>query len=192
MVLRVEYIIKEIRTLTPHEIFSKYASSEQVNRVDEYRSEYWNLILGIYEQPFKNPLMYQPIEYSVEVLTRWAKQNDLVYLTARPDNTRDFTLLQLVNFRFPLKNVELVMFPLEDFSQAQNGFNGPIFSEIRKNLVLKILEKHKIVVVIDDNATYFPIYMQCKIRDRIGLMRTEAYTIEDFMRFGVTRVIRSW
>ena len=192
LVLECSIPLNDIRILSPQEIFTKYASSYQMNQIDEYRSKYWKYILGIQDYPFKNHKLYKPIEFSVEVLRRWQENFNLIYITGRPDNTRDFTITQLSNFDFPIRNIELVMFPLEDFSQAQNGFNGPILIEIRKKLVTKLNEKHKIIKVVDDNPRYFPIYKQCMIHERIGLLRSKVFSQDDFIQYGATRVINNW
>ena len=135
----------------------------------------------------------EPIPFAVEVLQTWSKHCQLAYLTGRTENIRDLTSDQLRKFGFPTDNIRLMMFNLEDYARAR-GLNpsGPTVIDAKSRLFSSISKQHNIVRVVDDYPSYFPIYRQFDVPERIGFLRPKKYSQQQYLERGATRVVESW
>jgi hypothetical protein len=191
-VLGCEVPLDAVETLGLEQIFTKFASPEQKARVSELSRRFWDISLcleGVGIELFK---LHEPISHSAKVLQTWTNHCRLIYLTGRPETTRDLTLGELEKFGFPTNNTQLVMFSLEDFARAR-GINpsGSTLVDAKSRLFSTISREHNIVRVVDDFPGYFPIYKQFGVSDRIGLLRPR-YLSQQFIDKGATRVVASW
>jgi hypothetical protein len=191
-VLGCEVPLKAVEALGTEQIFDKFASPEQKTRVNELSRRFWDISLCLEEVGVELFKLHKPIPFSADVLQTWTNDCRLIYLTGRPENTRDLTLGELKKFGFPVSNTQLVMFSLEDFARVR-GINrsGPTLVEAKSKLFSAISKEHNIVRVVDDYPGYFPIYKQCSVPDRIGLLRPR-YLSQQYIEKGATRVVENW
>jgi hypothetical protein len=105
---------------------------------------------------------------------------------------RDPTFSELKKFGFPTNDTQLVMFSLEDFARVR-GINpsAPTLADARSRLFSAVSKEHNIVRVVDDYPSYFPIYRQFAVPDRIGLLRPK-YPLQQYIDKGATRIVTSW
>jgi hypothetical protein len=191
-VLGGEIPLEAVETLRLEQVFMKFASPEQKARGGELQKRFWDISLGLEEAEADLFRLHEPIPFSAEVLQKWVNHCKLVYLTGRPENMRGSTLGELRKFGFPTKNTQLVMFSLEDFARVR-GINpsGPTLADARSKLFSVIFKEHDIVRVVDDYPSYFPIYRQFGVPDRIGLLRPK-YPLQQYIDKGATRIVTSW
>jgi hypothetical protein len=85
------------------------------------------------------------------------------------------------------------MFSLEDFARVR-GINpsGPTLVDAKSKLFSALFKEHNVVRVVDDYPGYFPIYKQFGVPDRIGLLRSRRYSLQQYIDKGATRVVKSW
>jgi hypothetical protein len=191
-ILGCEVPLAAVETLGLDQIFMKFASQEQKARGSELQRRFWDISLCLEEVGVELFDLHDPIPFSSDILQTWIDHCKLVYLTGRPETTRDLTLSELKKFGFPTNNTQLVMFSLEDFARVR-GINpsGPTLVEAKSRLFSALSKKHNIVRVVDDYPGYFPIYNQFGVPDRIGLMRPR-YSLQQYIDKGATRVVTSW
>jgi hypothetical protein len=191
-VLDCEIPMEAVETLSLVQIFEKYASSDQKARVNELRKRFWDISLCLEKVGVELVELDKPIPFAANVLQTWNKQCRLVYLTGRPETTRDVTLGQLKKFGFPTDNIQLTMFNLEDFARARGASSGPTLVEAKSRLFSSISKRHDVVRVVDDYPGYFTVYREFGVPDRIGLLRPKRYPRERYIEKGATRVVESW
>jgi hypothetical protein len=191
-VLGREIPLEAVETLRLEQVFVKFASPEQKARGDGLQRRFWDISLGLEEAGVDLFRLHEPIPFSAEILQKWINRCRLVYLTGRPENMRDPTFSELKEFGFPTNNTQLIMFSLEDFARVR-GINpsGPTLADARFKLFSAISKEHNIVRVVDDYPSYFPIYKQFNIPDRIGLLRPK-YSLQQYIDKGATRAVASW
>jgi hypothetical protein len=191
-VLGCEIPLEAVETLRLEQVFLKFASPEQKARGDELQRRFWDISLGLEEAGADLFRLHEPIPFSAKILQKWISHCKLVYLTGRPENMRDPTFNELKEFGFPTENTQLVMYSLEDFARVR-GINpsGPTLADARSKLFSAISKEHNIVRVVDDYPSYFPIYKQFNIPERIGLLRPK-YLSQQYVDKGATRVVASW
>jgi hypothetical protein len=192
-VLGCEVPLDAVETLGLEQIFMKFASSEQKTRVSELSRRFWDISLCLEEVGIELFKLHEPIPFSAEVLQTWTNHCRLIYLTGRPETTSDLTLGELEKFGFPISNTQLVMFSLEDFARVR-GINpsGPTLVDAKSKLFSALFKEHNVVRVVDDYPGYFPIYKQFGVPDRIGLLRSRRYSLQQYIDKGATRVVKSW
>jgi len=188
-----EVPMRAVETLGLGQIFEKFASSDQKARANELRKKFWDIILCLENIGNELAELDKPIPFAAEVLQKWSKHCQLVYLTGRTENTRELTLDQLRKFGFPTDNIQLMMFNLEDYACAR-GLNpsGPTQVDTKSKLFSSISKKYNVVRVVDDYPGYFPIYKQFDIPERIGLLRPKKYSLKQYIDRGATRVVENW
>jgi hypothetical protein len=188
-----EVPLEDVETLGLEQIFTKYASAEQKKRVGKFQKRFWDIVLCLDVIGVELLKLHEALPLAAEVLQEWYDQYKLVYLTGRTENTRDLTLTELGRFGFPVDEVELLMFGLDDYGRAR-GLNpsGPTLVDAKARLFAALSKKQHVVKVIDDYPGYFPIYTQFDVPDRIGLLRPKRYTPQQYLDRGATRVITSW
>jgi hypothetical protein len=188
-----EVPMRAVETLGLGQIFEKFASSDQKARANELRKKFWDIILCLENIGNELAELDEPIPFAAEVLQKWSKHCQLVYLTGRTENTRELTLDQLRKFGFPTDNIQLMMFNLEDYACAR-GLNpsGPTQVDTKSKLFSSISKKYNVVRVVDDYPGYFPIYKQFDIPERIGLLRPKKYSLKQYIDRGATRVVENW
>jgi len=191
-VLGCEVPLDAVETLGLEQIFMRFASPEQKAHGNELQRRFWDISLCLEEVGIKLFKLHEPMPFSAEVLQTWTNHCRLIYLTGRPETTRDLTLGELEKCGFPTGNTQLVMFSLEDFARVR-GINpsGPTLVDAKSRLFSAIFKEHNIVRVVDDYPGYFPIYKQFGVPDRIGLLRTR-YSLQQYIDKGATRVVESW
>ncbi|MDH5461432.1 MAG: hypothetical protein OEX09_04325 [Candidatus Bathyarchaeota archaeon] len=192
-ILGREVPLEAVETYGLEQIFMKFASPEQIARVREFQKRFWDLLLCLEEVGVELLRLHEPVPYAADVLQSWSKHCRLVYLTGRTENTRDITLGELEKFGFPTKNIQLVMFDLEDYSRAKGeNPSGPTLIDAKSRLFSLICQEHDVVRVVDDYPDYFPIYRQSGVTDRIGFLRPRKYSRQQYIEKGATRVVESW
>jgi hypothetical protein len=174
---------EEIETLTAQQIFGRYATEEQRPRMRELQRLFTETMLCRNEEGLSLVETDEPIPYAAQALREWG--GPIVYITGRLEHIRDVTLGQLRRFGFPIEDVELHMFREEDWMGG--GLGGA-----RKRILEGIIERHRVVKVVDDFPGYFTVYAELGIPERIGLYRSRAHKPEDYMSKGATRVVESW
>jgi len=192
-VLGHEVPLDAVETLGLEQIFMKFASPEQKAQASELQRRFWDISLCLEEVGIELYKLHEPIPFSAKVLQAWTDHCKLIYLTGRPETTRDLTLSELKKFSFPTSSTQLVMFSLEDFARVR-GINpsGPTLVEAKSRLFSTISKEHNVVRVVDDYPGYFPIYKQFGVADRIGLLRPKRYSPQQYIDKGATRVVASW
>ncbi len=181
-----------IETLGIKDLFDRYSTEEQKMHVDEMRQRFWDLLLCIDERGIKLAELDEPIPFAAEILQAWSNDRTIVYLTGRPETTREITLGQLNRFGFPTENIQLVMYRLKDYAHARGLKKGPTLVETRQNLFTKIAEKHDVQIVVDDYPTYFDIYSEFGVPNRIGFYRLRRFKEQDYINHGATLVVKGW
>jgi hypothetical protein len=184
--------LQAVQKLNTQQIFAKYASSNQKARVNELRKRFWDILLCSEKVGIKLVKLDEPIPYAADILQKWSKNCKLVYLTGRPETNRDLTLEQLKKFGFPIDNTQLVMYDLEDYACAKGASVGPTLAEARLRLLTEMSKQHKFARVVDDYPGYFTLYRQFNIPDRIGLLRSEKFSTQNYIDEGATKVVESW
>jgi len=182
-VLGCEVSEEEIETLTAQQIFGRHATEDQRPRMRELQRLFTETMLCRNQEGLRLIDVDEPIPYAAQALREWG--GPIVYITGRLEHIRDATLGQLRRFGFPIENVELHMFREEDWRSGGLG-------EARKRILEGMLEKHRVMRVVDDFPGYFPVYAELGIPERIGLRRSSAHKPEDYMSSGATRVVESW
>ena len=191
--LQCDVPLEAVETLGMEQIFMKYASTEQKSRVGELQRRFWEILLCCEPVGIELLNLHEPLPFAAEILRKWSRNCELVYLTGRTRNTRDLTLGELRRFGFPTKNVMLVMFSFEDYSRARGeNPSGPTLIDAKRRLFSKVSQNHSVVRVVDDYPGYFNIFKEFKVPDRIGLLRPKRYRPQDYFERGATRVIESW
>jgi len=192
-VLGREIPLEAVETLGLEQIFMKFASLEQKTRASEYQKLFWDILLCLEEIGIELLKLHAPISFSADILQTWSPHCRLIYLTGRPETMRGITLSELKKFGFPTNDVQLIMFSLADFDRVR-GVNpsGPTLVDAKFRLFSTIAKEHTVVRVVDDYPSYFPIYKQFEVPDRIGLLRPKRYSPQQYVDKGATRVVESW
>lgn len=184
-ILEREIAIEDLHTLSQEEIFNKYASQTQKDRVKVLREQFFDLLLCKNKIGIELLKYDKPIPFAVDILQKWKEVCKIIYLTGRLKNIRDQTMNKLREFGFPVVNTELIMFDPSDWGSGK-------LLDARKRLLVSIIKRLAIVKVVDDFPGYFPAYKQVLIPDRIGFHRLKNRSKDDYMNHGATRVIESW
>ncbi len=183
----------DVITLGLEQIFAKYASDEQKASVSKHQKRFWDIVLCLDKTGIELLELNEPIPHAADVLQGWSGTCKLFYLTGRTENMRELTLNELEKHGFPINNTEVVMSDVKDFARAR-GLNpsGPTLIDARSRLFDSILEGGRVVRVVDDYPGYFSIYKESKVPDRIGLLRSDKYSQQQYVDRGATRVIQDW
>ncbi len=192
-VLGREIPLQAIETLAAGQLFEKFASSNQKARAGELQKRFWDILLCLEDVGMELVDLEEPIPFAVDTLQKWKRHCVLVYLTGRPENTRELTLAQLERFGYPTQNIQLTMFNLDDYARARGDDPaGPTLVEAKSRLFASIAKQHEVGRVVDDYPGYFPIYRKLDVPDRIGFLRRKRYTPQQYIERGATRVVESW
>jgi hypothetical protein len=184
IVLDREIPMEEVQSLAARQILEKYGASNP-----EMWKRFWSIILCMDEVGVGLLKLDEPMPFAADVLHRWVKRCPLVYLTGRPETSRNLTLEELRNLGFPTDGVQLAMFSLKDwenFSSITSLFDARsrVFSSIRK--------QYTVVRVVDDDPRFFAVYQRADVPERIGLLRQNRFSREEYFSQGATRVVESW
>ena len=185
--------LEAVKTSNLEQIFMKFASAEQKPQAREFQKRFWNILLCLEEVGVESLKLHEPLPFAANVLQEWSRRFRIVYLTGRTENMRSLTLDELKKFSFPAENTKLFMFSPKDFARAKGeNPSGPTLVDARSNLLSHICENYSVMRAIDDYPSYFPLYKQFEIPDRIGLLRPKKYTPQHYLDRGATRVIEGW
>jgi hypothetical protein len=192
-VLEREIPMEAVETLGLEQIFMEFASPEQKKRATEFQRRFWNVVLCLEEIGVELLALDEPISFAADVLQRWSEQCTIIYLTGRTENTRDLTLHELETFGFPIDSTQLLMFNLENYARmlGENP-SGPTLVDGKSRFFSSISKEHNVVRVVDDYPSYFSVYKQFNVPDRIGLLRPKRYSPQQYIDKGATRVVESW
>jgi hypothetical protein len=127
----------------------------------------------------------RPIPFASEVLKKWSHRYHIVYLTGRTMNMEKITRDELMGFGFPIDEADLFM-----SKDPEEFMTSPV--KVRAELFPKILERWEVVRVVDDIPPYFTVYRQYQVPERIGILRRERYTLENYLQQGATSVVENW
>lgn len=192
-ILDREIPLEAVETLGLEQIFMEFASPEQKKRATEFQRRFWDVVLCLEEVGVELLVLDEPIPFAADVLQRWSGQCTIIYLTGRTENTRDLTLHELEAFGFPIDSARLLMFNLEDYARMRGeSLSGPTLVDGKSRLFSSISKEHNVVRVVDDLPSYFPVYKQFGVPDRIGLLRSKRYSSQQYIDKGATRVVGSW
>jgi len=185
--------MQAVKTLSMEQIFMKFASPDEKTRAGEFQKRFWDIVLCSEEVGTELLKLDKPIPFAASILQKWSKQCKLVYLTGRTENTRDLTMNELEKFGFPTETIQLVMFKLEDYARTRGeNPSGPTLVDAKAKLFSQIAKQHNVIRVVDDYPSYFHIYKQFNVPDRIGLRHSKRYTPRQYIDKGATRVIENW
>jgi hypothetical protein len=182
-VLGCEVSEEEVEALTAQQIFERHATEEQRPKMRELQRLFTETMLCRNEEGLRLIEVDEPVPHAAQALRDW--QGPVVYITGRLEHVRDATMSQLRRFGFPLEGAELHMFREEDW-------RGGGLGDARRRMLEGILEKHRVLRVVDDFPGYFPVYKELGIPERIGLCRSRAHRPEDYFSKGATRIVDSW
>ena len=183
-VLETNVRLKDVEVLNLEQIFNKHASTKQKSQAPELRSKFFALLLCENETGIRLAQQDRAIPHSAEILKKWAKKFEIIYLTGRPEHTRNLTLKTLEKFGFPTDDIIMLMVTLQDWKNRNQ-------TKKRHELLTSTTKQHQVESIIDDYPGYFPIYQELKIPERIGLLNKK-YQIKDYLEKGATRVINDW
>jgi len=185
--------LQAVETLGLEQIFMKFASPEQKARAGEFQRHFWDVVLCLEEVGVELLKLHEAVPFAAGILQAWSDQYRLIYLTGRTENVRELTLTELKKFGFPVDDVELVMFGVEDYGRARGvSTSGPTLVEAKSRLFSSISKQHHVVRAVDDYPGYFTIYKQFGVPERIGLLRPKRYSPQQYIDRGATRVVESW
>ena len=114
-VLGVAVPIQDIETLTLEGIFMKHASAEQKKRAPELQRLFFSLLLCEDDKGTELAQLDRPMPDAAETLQEWTDRYKMIYLTGRPEHTRENTLKTLAKYGFPTEDVLMAMVTLEDW-----------------------------------------------------------------------------
>jgi phosphoglycolate phosphatase-like HAD superfamily hydrolase len=183
-VLDVDVPIPDILEHSLEELFMKYASTEQKSRMRDLQKLFFSLMLCENETGMALAQLDKPMHGAVEVLHGWMQRYKIIYLTGRPDNTRDVTAKTLKKYGYPVDDVKLEMVTLQDWKNR-------IQIQAREQLLESLVNEYEVEMVIDDFPGYFTKYRDSGIPTRIGY-RAKKHSISDYTSKGATRVVESW
>lgn len=184
LILDHEIPQKIVEALSSRQILERFAASDR-----EKWNRFWNILLCSDEAGIGFLKLDEAIPFAADVLQKWSRQSEIVYLTGRPDSSRQLTLGELKRFGFPIDDTELMMFDPEDW---ENFTSVGSLVGARQRVFSHILEKHDVVKVVDDYPAFFNVYRQFNVPDRIGLLRPKRFSQQDYLSQGATRVVESW
>jgi predicted secreted acid phosphatase len=184
IVLGHEIPMRELESLGSHRILEKYGSSNP-----ELWKRFWSIMLCVEDVGGELLKLDEPMPFAAEVLQRWVKRSALVYITGRPETMRNLTLEELGNLGFPTDGADLAMFSLKDW---ENFSSITSLLDARSRVFSSIRKQYNVVEVVDDDPRFFAIYQRADVPERIGLLRRNRFSPEDYFSQGATRVIGSW
>jgi hypothetical protein len=183
-VLDREIPTEDVETLSSRQILQKFAPSDRKSW-----SRFWKVLLCSDQSGVELLKLDEPVPFAADVLQRWSKQCTLVYFTGRPENTRELTLNELKRLGFPTDDAQLAMFDPQDW---QDFISADSLLDARFRVFSSLSRQFDIVRVVDDYPTFFNVYRQFNVPDRIGLLRPKRFSPRDYLREGATRVVESW
>jgi len=183
-VLGVEIPLSEIETLTLEQIFMRHASTEQRTRISELQRLFFSLLLCEDEKGVELAKLDRPIPDAAETLQAWTQHYRVIYLTGRPEHTRNLTQETLAMYGFPVDNVLMSMVTLQDWKNR-------VQTKARQGLLASLAHDYDVELVVDDFPGYFTIYRDLQIPVRIGL-RSKKFSASDYIDKGATRVVDDW
>ena len=131
-----------------------------------------------------------PIPYASKVLRNWSETYKIVYLTGRTQNMRQLTLDQLKTLKFPTTRADLEMFTLKDWMQFFSSSASVV--KTRSERFSSILKRYNVIRVIDDYPGFFTAYRKHPVPEKVGLIRKNRFSPQDYLANGATRVVEGW
>lgn len=149
---------------------------------------YWGILLHWEDAGDEFLELDEPIPFAAQVIQKWSEEYKIVYLTGRSKNMRRLTLDELEKFNFPTAGVDLVMLSVKDWRSHFESKTS--LTKLRGRRFSSITKRYRVVRVVDDQPSYFQVYRQFKVPDRIGLQR-KRFQPKDYLDKGATRV-KTW
>ena len=173
-----------VETMGLRQIFEEYATPQQMENVREHQTRFFRLLLCEEELGFDFAQLDEAIPYAADTVNVWAIHSHIVYMTGRTENTRSHTLESLRMHGFPSEDAEMFMVSAEDWHSGRAA-------DARRALLSDLVNRCKVVRVVDDYPGYFPMYAEAGILDRVGFLRP-MHTQAAYMEKGATRVVDGW
>jgi len=180
-VLGQEIPMKEVERLGSLQILEKYGFGNK-----EVWERYWKILLCWEKNGNEVLELNKPIPFASKVLQKWCEKYKLVYLTGRSKNIYNLTLDELNRFDFPIAGVDLIMLNSKDWKDY--FASKTTHKKLRTRLFTSISKRYKIEKVIDDYPSYFTVYKQFKVSERIGVLRAKRFSPKDYLTKGATKV----
>jgi len=184
-VLGREVPLQTVESLSSLQILERFAGADR-----GLWERFWGILLCWEESGIELLDLDEPIPYAAEVLQRWSKEYKLIYLTGRSRNMRKLTLGELDRFGFPVRGVDLVMLKIKDWKRYLASETSPI--TLRARMFSSVLERHRVVRVVDDYPIFFTVYRRYGVPDRVGLLRPKRFSPQEYFAQGATRVVEGW
>lgn len=176
---------QEVASQSSRKILEKYAFSDK-----DIWKKFWMLILCVEEGGADLLELDTPIPHALEVLQKWSGNHKLVYLTGRTRNLRTLTVAQLRRFGFPTSGTELEMFRIKEWMNFFSSQSSVL--QARSRLFSKIMKRHRVSRVVDDYPGFFIAYRKHPVPDKVGLLRRQRFSPQDYLANGATRVVENW
>ena len=173
-----------VETMGLRQIFEEYATPQQMENVREHQTRFFRLLLCEEELGFDFAQLDEAIPYAADTVNAWAIHSHIVYLTGRTENTRSHTFESLRMHGFPSEDAEMFMVSAEDWHSGRAA-------DARRALLSDLVNRCKVVRVVDDYPGYFPMYAEAGLPDRVGFLRP-MHTQAAYMDKGATRVVGGW
>jgi phosphoglycolate phosphatase-like HAD superfamily hydrolase len=177
--LGVAVPFEEVGRYHSSEIISKYVNPEEEHKLELYR----RIMLCLDERGLEYLKLDEPQPFAAEVLSCWAVDHQITYITGRLESTRKATIEQFKKFSFPFDDSIFM-------AKMSEAFDPP---ERVKRRILKEIKDIKPSFVIDDLPRLFEVYKSAGIKERVGFCTGfYGYTPKLYLQHGATKVIKSW
>jgi len=166
-------------------ILRMYASSDS-----EVWERFWKVLLCWEDAGIRLLNLDTAFSDAANVVRRWGRELRVVYFTGRSANMYDLTLEELGKFGFPVEEADLVMMSLKDWNLYLKSKASTI--QLRSKLFSSVHARCQIVRVVDDIPSFFPIYKEFKVPERIAIQRSKIYSHQEYFSRGATKVVNEW
>lgn len=184
-VLGRELPLEVVEKHESRDILRIYASSD-----GEVWERFWKVLLCWEDEGITLLNQDTPFSDAANVVRRWGKELRVVYFTGRSGNMYDLTLDELGKFGFPVEEVDLVMMSLKDWNLYLKSKASTI--QLRSKLFSSVHARCQIVRVVDDIPSFFPIYKEFEVPERIAIQRSKIYSRPEYFSQGATKVVNQW
>jgi hypothetical protein len=185
-----DVILEDAISLEPVRMIERYGSKKQRKRIDDLVNEYWDLLLCKEQCKFLDKA--EEIPSASDVLKSWKDDYQIVYVSDLLEPASDELKDQLMRFNNPIRGTERILLSLEEYKESMERLVGFDLVDARRRVMSRISDEYDIVRVIDDHPDYFRVYRDFDISERLGFYRPRAFSTEDYLSRGATRVMMDW